>query len=264
MTGPHLIGTVTVILSFLAGMAFGVLLYFRHRRTGIVGLAATCAGMALIVVVTETAGGSTIGHALKMAAFFGLFSPMLGAVLACIIIVIVRFLCRITRRALEAVRTFIANVLTDVCRIVTRRGPRTLSNASFRTLAFLVFTVFIYVYLNIPAIWDFAERVLPRISVITNVLDLLRLLLATPKFSTMETRENVRGFSILTLRLFTFKFEIPHSALAYVFGGAIIVSMPLLLLLALSISQSYGNAQFIMLFKEVDTIFPNPVFDCIL
>jgi hypothetical protein len=97
MTGPHLVATVTVILSFLAGIAFGGLLCFRHWRTGMLGLAATCAGMAVIVVVTETVGGSTIGQALKMAAVFAFFSPMLGAVLACVIIVITRWLWRITR-----------------------------------------------------------------------------------------------------------------------------------------------------------------------
>jgi hypothetical protein len=135
MTGPHLVATVTVILSFLAGIAFGALLCFRHRRTGMLGLAATCAGMAVIVVVTETAGGSTIGQALKMAAVFAFFPPIFGAVLACVIIVIARLLWRITRRTVKAIWTFSGNVLTDVRRIAKRpsdqeRGPRRLSKAS--------------------------------------------------------------------------------------------------------------------------------------
>jgi hypothetical protein len=107
--------------------------------------------MAVIVVVTETAGGSTIGQALKMAAVFAFFSPILGAALPCVIIVIIRWLW-----------------------------------------PFLVLTGIMLVGLNIGAISDLATRVAPRLSVVTNFLDLMSLILVTPKlFDKITTLRNI-------------------------------------------------------------------------
>jgi hypothetical protein len=78
---------------------------------------------------------------------------------------------------------------------------------------FLVVTLVIFAQLNIGAIWDFAAHVLPRLSIVTNVLDLLSLLLATPKLYSIETRDNVRNLSVRTLRLFNYKFETPPSTI---------------------------------------------------
>jgi hypothetical protein len=58
-----------LVTSFLGGIIFGGLLCFRRWRTGMLGLAVTCAGMAMSVGVSGiAAGGRTIGDLLKEAA----------------------------------------------------------------------------------------------------------------------------------------------------------------------------------------------------
>jgi hypothetical protein len=284
MTGPHLAATVTVLLSFLAGITFGTLLCFRHWRTGMLGLAATCAGMAVIVVVTETAGGSTTGQALKMAAVFAFFSPMigafgallcfrhwrigmlglaatcagmavievvtrpaggstigqvlvfaffssmLGAVLASVIIVITRWLWRITRRTVKAIGTFGGDVLTDVRGIAKRptdqeRGPRRLSKASRLSVTFLVFTGIMLVGLNIGAISAMLTRVAPRLSVVTNCLDVISLILMTPKLFTIESEADVLDLKIIQpMRSFTLnKIVIPRNILVPFYRATLII-----------------------------------------
>ena len=105
-----------LVASVVGGVAFGVLLCFRrYRRTGMLGLAATCAGVGLIVVVTEIVqGGDTISHALMVAAGLIGFFPILGAALACIIIGIARLLWAIARRVRKAIWNFSDSILKDM------------------------------------------------------------------------------------------------------------------------------------------------------
>ena len=129
-------GPLVIVCAFLAGMVFGGLLCFRQTpRTGILGLAATCTVMALIVAGSEIAeGGRTIGHVLAVVAVIGFLFPIVGTALACAIIGIARLLRAITRGTVKAIWTFSGNVLTDL-RIVKRPsdqecGSRRLSKAA--------------------------------------------------------------------------------------------------------------------------------------
>jgi hypothetical protein len=267
--GPLFAYTV-IVVSFLGGMAFGGLLCFRHRRTGILTLAATCAGVALIVGVSEIAeGGRTIGHVLKVAA--GLASlPIVGAAFACVIIGIARLLWGVARRKLKAIWAFTGDVLTDVLRIVKRPtsgqecGPRTLSKAFLLSLVFLALTGIILFQLNIGAIWNVATRFTPRLSIVTNVLDLLSLILVTPKFFTIEARDNVRNVSVQTLRSFAMnKIIIPRTTITSILFGAVLVSLFFLSLLMLAYSVFYQASQLVVLDETVNKIFPSPLFDYI-
>ena len=108
-----------IVASFLGGVAIGGLLCFRHWRTGMLTLAATCAGVAIIMVVTEIAEGDrTTSGVLKAAGLA--FVPVIGTVLACVIIGIAQLLWAIARRTLKAIWTFGGNVLTDILHIVKR------------------------------------------------------------------------------------------------------------------------------------------------
>jgi hypothetical protein len=109
-----------LVASLVGGVAFGGLLCLRrYRRIGMLGLAATCAGLALIVVVTEIVqGGDTISHALTVTAGLIGFFPILGAVLTCVIIGIARLLWAITRRVGKAIWNFSDNVFKDVLSLV--------------------------------------------------------------------------------------------------------------------------------------------------
>ena len=224
-------GQLVIVCSFLGGMVFGGLLCFRQtRRTGILGFAATCAVVALIVAGTEIAeGGRTIGHVLAAAAVIGFLFPIVGAAPACAIIGIARLLRAITRRTVKAMRTFSSNVVTDVLRIAKRRsdqecGPRRLSKASRLSTTFLVLTGTMFIGLNMGAISALATRFAPRLSIVTNCLDLISLILVTPKLFTIEERDNVRDLSIQTLRPFTItKITIPRNILTPVLRATMFV-----------------------------------------
>jgi len=249
--------------SVLAGMAFGALLCFRRRRTAMLGLAATCAGVALIVVLTETAEGSPISHALEVAA--GLASlPIVAAVVAFILVGIARSLWAIARRTLNAIWSFGSNILADCLRIVTNpsgqeRESRTLSKASRLTLRYLAFAEILVVALNIGAIADLATQVAPRLSIVTNVLDLISLILITPKLFTIETRDNVRGISMQTLRSFTLnKIVIPPNHVTYIIGAAMFVSLFSLFPLVMKYLLDYQRSQLLEISNILKHTFPTP------
>ena len=190
---PHFGPLVIVYLLLLGGMIFGGLLCFRQtRRAGIRGLAVTCAVVALIIAGADIAeGGHTIGHVLGVAAAIGFVFPLVGTALACAIIGIVRLLRAIIRRTVKAIWTFSGNVLTDVRRITKRSsdqepGPRRLSKASRLSVTFLVFTGIMLVGLNIGPISAVLTRFAPRLSVVTNSLDVISIILMTPKLFTIE------------------------------------------------------------------------------
>jgi hypothetical protein len=200
-------------------------------------LAAICAGVALIMVVTQIAEGRrTTGDVLK-AAGVG-FSPIIGTVLACVIIGIVRLLWWIIRR--------------------------TLNHLSLKSLVYIgVYIVAILVLLNIGPIWNLAARVAPRLSTVTNVFDLISFIMVTPKLSSTEIKDNILDLCVQTLRLFTFnKINIPPSPATRILGGAILVSLyPLLTLItAYSLHQF---SQLIELGEIFNKILPNPFFDYI-
>lgn len=235
--GP--VGTVFVA-SILGGMASGWLLWFRHWRTGMLTLAATCGGMAMIVAVTEITGGSTIGHALKVGTGLAVVCPLIGTALACL----VWLLWSILRRLLKAIWTFGGNVLTDFLRIVKRqsdeeyRSQRS-SKAFLITLRFLSVAGIMLFAFNIGTLWHLATRVMPRLSIITNVLDLISLVLVTPKISEL----------------------LPPRTITLVFRVAIFISVYLLLLLALILSTNYTIPQLLELIEIVNKIFPSRIFD---
>ena len=177
-----------LVASFLGGMAFGGLLCFRRWRTGMLGLAVTCAGVALSVGVSGiAAGGRTIGDLLREAAVLASL-PIGVAALTSVIIGITMFLWGVARRTIKAILRFTGDVLTDVLRVVKRptsgqeRGPWALSKASFLSLAFLAFAGIILFLLNIGSIWNLATPFMPRLSIVTNVLDLLSLIFVTQNF----------------------------------------------------------------------------------
>ena len=173
---------------FLGGMTFGGLLCFRRWRTGMLGLAVTCAGVALSVGVSGiAAGGRTIGDLLREAAVLASL-PIGVAALTSVIIGITMFLWGVARRTIKAILRFTGDVLTDVLRVVKRptsgqeHGPWALSKASFLSLAFLAFAGIILFLLNIGSIWNLATPFMPRLSIVTNVLDLLSLIFVTQNF----------------------------------------------------------------------------------
>jgi hypothetical protein len=212
-------------------VAIGGLLCFRHRRIGMLALAATCAGVALSMVVTQIAEGDrTTGDVLTAAGLA--FSPVIGTVLACAIIGIARLLWAITRRTVRAIRTFGGNVITDVCRIAKRpgdqeRGPRRLSKASRLSVTFLVFTGIMLVGLKIGAISAVLTRVAPRLSVVTNSLDVISIILMTPKLFTIEA--DVPDLKIQPTRSFTFnKIIIPRNIFTPLYLATLIIFIVLM------------------------------------
>ena len=241
-----------IVASFLVGVAIGGLLSFRHWRTGMLALAATCAGVALIMVVIQIAeGGRTTDDVLTAAGLA--FSPVVGTVLACVIIGTARLLWGIARRILKAIWSFGRNVLTDILHLVKRssdqecRPPWTLSTSSRRSLKLLFCIVIILILLNIGTIWNLATRIAPRLSIVTNVLDLISLILVTPKLFSIETRDNVRDLSILTLHSVTInKINIRSSTASYILGGTTLVLLYPLILLVLRQSL-YQFSQLIAL-----------------
>ena len=138
--------------------------------------------------------------------------PIGVAALTSVIIGITMFLWRVARRTLRAICAFTGDVLTDVLRAVKRptsgqeRGLRTLSRASLLSLTFLALAGIILFLLNIDSISTLVTRFTPRLSIVTNVLDLISLILITPKFFTIEARDNVRDVSVQMLRSFTWIF----------------------------------------------------------
>jgi hypothetical protein len=177
----------------------------------------------------------------------------------------------VARHTLKAIWASTGDVLTDVLRVVKRptsgqeRGPRTFSKASLLSLAVLSFTVIILFLLKIGAISNLATRFSPRLSIVTNVLDLLSLVLVTPKFCTIQTRDNVRDVSVQTLRSFTInKINIPRTTMASVYFGAVLVSVLVLSLLVLTYDRSYGTPQLLALTETLNKISPSPSFDYII
>jgi hypothetical protein len=91
---------------------------------------------------TDRRRGRTTSDVLKAAGLA--LSPVVGTVLACVIIGTARLLWGIGRRTLKAIWTFSGNVLTDILHLVKRpsgqecRPPWTLSISSRRSLKILV------------------------------------------------------------------------------------------------------------------------------
>jgi hypothetical protein len=251
---------VIVYLLLLGGMIFGGLLCFRQtRRAGIRGLAATCSVVALIVAGWDIAeGGHTLGHVLVVAAVIGFVFPVVGTALACAIIGIARLLWTITRRTIRAIRTFGGDVLTDVRRIAKRpndqeRGPRRLSKASRLSVTFLVFTGIMLVGLNIGAISAVLTRVAPRLSVVTNFLDVISLILMTPKLFTIEAEADVRDLN-QPMRSFTFnKIIIPRNILIPFYRAALI----LFLILLTKYLVDYNASQLLAVCASFNKILSN-------
>jgi hypothetical protein len=232
-----------IVASFLGGVAIGGLLCFRHWRTGMLALPATCAGVALIMVMTEIAEGDHTTSGVLTAAGLA-FVPVIGTVLACVIIGTAWLLWAIFRRVPKAIGTFGGNVLTDFLRIVKRRSnkedqPWALSKASLITLRFLAAAGLILFLLNIGALWHLTTLVMPRLSIVTNVLDLISLVLVTPKLSEL----------------------LPPRTLTFVFRGALFLSLYVLLLLALAIFINYTIPQFLELIGTVNKIFHSRLLD---
>jgi len=256
-------------------MVFGGLLCFRQtRRTGILGFATTCAVVALIVAGTEiAAGGRTIGHVLTATAVIGFLFPIVGAAPACAIIGSALLLRAFTRRTLRAIFAFTGDVRTDVRRVVKRptsgqeRGLRTLSRASLLSLTFLALAGITLFGLNIESVSNFATRFAPRLSIVTNVLDLLSLILVTPKFFAIETRDNIRDLSVEMLRSFTInKINIPRNTITAISFGIVFVFVSLLVIvfLVMTYNRTYGTAHFLVLIETLDKIYPTPFAEYIV
>ena len=197
--------------------------------------------------------------------------PIGVAALTSVIIGITMFLWRVARRTLRAICAFTGDVLTDVLRAVKRptsgqeRGLRTLSRASLLSLIFLALAGIILFLLNIDSISTLVTRFTPRLSIVTNVLDLISLILITPKFFTIEARDNVRDVSVQMLRSFTInKINIPRTTITSIVFGAVVVSLLVLSLLVLAYDQSYGTAQFIGLAEALNKIYPSSSFAYII
>jgi hypothetical protein len=214
--------------------------------------------VALIVAGWDIAeGGHTLGHVLAVAAGIGFVVPLVGTALACALIGIAQLLWAITRRAVRAIRTFGGDVLTDVRRIAKRssdqeRGPRRLSKASRLSVTFLVFTGIMLVGLNIGSISAVLTRVAPRLSVVTSFLDVISLILMTPKLFTIEAA--VGDERIQTMRSFTFnKIIIPRNILIPFFRATLF----LLLLLMTKYLADYNTSQLLAVCEIFNKILGN-------
>jgi hypothetical protein len=125
---------------------------------------------------------------------------------------------------------------------------------------FLVLTGIMLVGLKIGAISALATSVAPRLSIVTNCLDTISLILLTPKLFTIEARDNVRDLSIQMPRSFTFnKITIPRNILTPIFRAA----MFLLLLLRLKYLGDYNASQLLVICETLNKIFANPFCDYI-
>jgi len=252
-------------------MVFGGLLCFRRWRIGMLGLAGTCLGMAMSVGASGiAAGGRTIGDLLKEAAVLACI-PIVVAALTSIIIGITLYLRWLVRRTLRAISAFTGDVRTDVRRVVKRptsgqeRGLRTLSRASLLSLTFLALAGITLFGLNIESISNLATRFAPRLSIVTNVLDLLSLILVTPKFFAIETRDNIRDLSVEMLRSFTInKINIPRNTITAISFGIVFVSLLVLVFLVMEYNRTYGTTHFLALIETLNKIYPTPFADYII
>ena len=110
----------TVILaSFLGGTVSAGLVCFRRRRAGVLALATTCAGTALIVATTVATEGGSIEHAGALGAKYA-FVPLVGAALVCLVGSVARVIRAIVRAVAKSVYTFSSDVVTDMRRVVAK------------------------------------------------------------------------------------------------------------------------------------------------
>jgi hypothetical protein len=205
----------------------------------------------------DRGGDKTRGRQHGQALVFALFSSMLGAVLACVVIVITRLLWAIPRRTVRAIWTFGGDILADVRRIAKRpsdqeRGPRRLSKASRLSVTFLVFTGVMLVGLKIGDISAMLTRVAPRLSVVTNFLDVISLILMTAKLFTIEA--DVDDLQTQTMPSTTFnKIIIPRNILIPFFRATLL----LLLLLMTKYLVDYNAPQLLAVCEAFNKILAN-------
>jgi len=99
-------------------------------------------------------------------------------------------------------RKIVARHRTDKSEI----SPKGFSKSFFVTIAIL-FLIFVL-------------SVTPSLSVITNILDLISFILATPKLFTPEVKESMLRLYVLTLQAYTFgRAEFPRNAFTYALGA---------------------------------------------
>jgi hypothetical protein len=237
----QLIFVVTVVLaSFLGGIVSAGLICFRRRQTGMLALAATCAGTALIVATTVVTGGGTIEHAGALGAKYA-FVPLVGAALVCLIVSIARIVRAIVRAVVKSVYAFSSDVLSDIRRVAAKRTDwsqdslREVSKSSRRGLAFIAVLAVVLFGLNARAISDLATRLAPKLSTVTNVLDLISFILVTPKLFTIEIKNNLLDAYIHTLQGYTLgKVQLPRNIVTYSIGAMLLLFSFSLLPLTLS------------------------------
>lgn len=228
-------GSGATILSFLIpGLVLGAssvggaisawLICYGRWRDGLRTLVATSAATTVVVGAT-VAAGSTFSHGAATGIKFAVF-PVTVALLVCVPISILRLARFAVSRAFVGAKEYWRNISRDIGQVTVHRAdhpeaqPRTFSKHFWVTAAVLLLICVIMFGLHAKSISDFAASVAPRLSIITNVLDLLSFILATPKLFTTEVKDTLLRLYILVLQSYTFgKVQFPKNTFTYSLGA---------------------------------------------
>ena len=193
---------------------------FGRWRNGLRTLAATA-----VVVGVLVAAGSTSAHGAATGIRFATFLLVI-ALLFSVPIAIVRLARFVVSRAFGEAKVYWRNLARDLGQIVAHRSddsevlPRIFSKHFRVTVTVLLLICVITFGLNAKRILAFASQIAPRLSVVTNVLDLFSFTLATPKFFTAEVKDSMLRLYMLTLQSYTFgRVQFPRNAFTYSLGA---------------------------------------------
>lgn len=78
--------------------------------------------------------------------------------------------------------------------------------------------------LNAKVISDFVTQLSPKLTTITNILDLISFVLVTPKLFTKDIRDNLLHAHTQTLQFYTLgKVQMPHNTITYFIGAFLLL-----------------------------------------
>ena len=204
-----------MLTSLLGGMISAGLICARRRRIGVLILALSCAGAALIVATTIATGGGTIAEAGATGAKYALI-PLAGAILIYVVVLLARIVWAIVRaivsilvRSVHAFNTFISEVARDIYQHLAKSADsskdsrQALSKSSRRGLALIGISLIMLLGLNAKPISDLTARIAPRLSVITNIMDLISFILVTPKLFPVGVKDRLLNVYMHILQIDT-------------------------------------------------------------
>jgi hypothetical protein len=185
------------LLPVFGGLCSGLLISVRWRKSG-----AYC--LAISTIIGHGTFGSAInqsGHRQFSAAF-----TTFGAVLPCLVTLLLLSAKWVIWRVFGAVGWFgkalTSDMLTGIHRLRRLQKRKNTSGTSacpqdtvklpWRWIVrFILMTVLLLTGRNAKSILDFLHDSAPRMSVVTNTLDLVSLILLTPKLFSGEARDNL-------------------------------------------------------------------------